>query len=275
MNNPHENKKSITVMIMATDAIVEFIVKNPVRWTDLKLAERGSVSDKSGIQNATPGIELFLCLWLQRKGLFTQDEYADYCMADPSWRQLIDEGKFQTYGIDRVEMINALRARCRCNFYVSMIDTLHAWSMLHGTGLFSTSYIDSARDVLCKQDVTLVRKSGEEIILALVGPRRGMIDREYKKVYRRSPSDKECVTIVMPWERKIIGGKRWYAIQDFECILTQSYSRPPGAVTPVHEKIIVQKEIFPLVLTMPKTPRASCLHCNGTGTTEDGIPCLA
>jgi len=176
---------------------------------DRELARRGGVGDQAG-RTATPAIYEFLSLLRDRQTLFTQDEYADYCHSQwPDWWNKLSKQKQ-----------DGVNAKLFNNFYVSMIDSLHAWSLLCEAQWFDTCTMDTYSDVIGKTDLTLITEE-RQVRVALVGPfARARQDLAYKRVHRNQPGDAQDIIVVqLDGNRpKRPGNKRWYCLDDFAAL---------------------------------------------------------
>ena len=198
---------SLTLMYLSSDYIVSYVTKHPINWRneDKRLAGRGGVGDTAGI-TPTPAVGEFLEVLSQRQSLFTQHDYAIHCRKrwHDWWANLTPDQE------------KGFIAKLFRNFYPSMIDSLHVWSMLSEAGWFEICYLDAYEDAVGKTDLTL--KSGDKTIkVALVGPTKAARDdRRYKLTHRNDGSGMEAIEVQLSLSRqKRPGNKRWYELDDF------------------------------------------------------------
>lgn len=205
------SSSNVKLIYISSESIIDFIRKNPVIFRDRYLADLHGLADQAGM-TPTPVVSEFLELISSRKSLFGQNEFADHCTGLLTWADWVE-------GLNP-ELLNAVKVKLKCNFYVSMIDTLHAWALLVEAKWFDICYLDCYEDVLSKSDITLIR-NGKEVHVSLIGP-RGNAPQDYKRNFRKRDTDKESITIQLKFKNKdgigkiVIGGKRWYVIEDFE-----------------------------------------------------------
>ncbi len=210
--------------------IVDFVTKNPIDWGDdtevtlenkkkVKLgdlAKRNGVGDTAGV-TPTPAVEEFLNLLIEKRGLFTQDEYMRYCVK--KWNGwATSKTPDQKFGI---------KAKLYRNFYPSMIDSLHVWSMFCESGMFEVCFMSATEDAIGKSDLIL-RSGSKELRIALVGPTgRASQDRAYKLEHRNN-GEAGCIEIKLPFDReKSPGNKRWFNRSDImRAILSQGQEQP-------------------------------------------------
>lgn len=221
-----------TLIYIPSKHIVSFVSRNPIDWMTRDQAMMG---DKAGLP-PIPSVEMFLDFLLDKKTLFSQAQYWQYCQGRwndeyPGWLppSFTDE-------------YNGLKAKAYRNFYPSVIDSLHVWSILSETGYFSRCILDSFEDAIQKSDITASTPSGIDIHVALVGPTAHAKKwAKYKENYRRGKDAKKCVELAMnkKWPTTS-GNKRWFP-QDF--ILESMRS--------VIETIIEEKKTNPVMQRRP------------------------
>lgn len=196
---------SITLLYIPARQIVGFVSLHPIDWANRELAARGGIGDQAG-RTPTPAAAEFLQLLLVRRELFTQEQFWNYCYSQWGWwfRDLT------------LQQRDGVKAKMYRNIYPSMIDSLHAWSLLSETGRFDACILDSLDDAVGKSDLTLCWQ-GNRARIALIGPTQNCVqDREYKLTHRAGPSDLDTIVVKMPFERKKSpGNKRWYELEDF------------------------------------------------------------
>lgn len=224
---------SLTLMYFPSGAIVEFMAAHPVSWQDIGLAKLGKVGDSAG-RTPTPAVYEFLALLRQRRELFSQQEYAEHCFRLPAWQEWLARCS--------EEQRRGVAAKLRCNFYVSMITTLHAWALLSESGQFDSCFMNSAEDVLDKRDLTV--KTSERVMhLALVGP-KGDSEYTYKSEYRRGFGGQESLKVQLPKARKRgPGNLMWYELHDFHIII-EGLGPPPEPPKPTIIERIRQLNFF-------------------------------
>jgi len=206
---------SIALQYMSSEAIVQYVAEHPIDWDDRDLAKRGGVGDTAGVP-PTPSVEEFIKLFYTKRGLFTQEEYWEGCwnswdVYDAEWCVCLTE-----------EQIRGLRAKAFRNFYPSMIDSLHSWSLLVESGKFDVCNMDSLQDAVGKTDLTIIDKMGRIHQVALVGPTPSAKDcAVYKHNNRNNGADLVGVhSVQLPYERpRSPGNKRWFQIDDFALLI--------------------------------------------------------
>lgn len=209
----------ITLLYISSAEIVRFVTKNPINWLDRykEYAMRGGYGDQAGV-TPTPAVEEFLRLLTERKRLFTQGEYVEWCRTVwGDWRSGLSTE--QAYGV---------KAKLFRNFYPSMIDSLHVWSLLSESGEFDSCVLNSHEDAIGKTDLTVFR--GNEVIrLALMAPgSKARADRNYKIAYRATDRD-ACIELPLDLDApKSPGNKRWYTRTG---IMDAIYSQPESVAT--------------------------------------------
>ncbi len=200
------DNRSVKLITFRSDYIVRYISEHPISWANLGLANyRGCPADQAGCP-PTPSVHEFLAMLGEQQDLFTQDEFVDHCEWQwYDWLQTKNEQ--QRLGV---------LAKQRCNFYPSMIDSLHAWALLSESGWFDICVIDSYADALSKVDLTLVSPYST-VKVALLGPKeQASIWRSYKLNCRAGTDDAHAIAVKMPENRpRNPGNKRWYQIEDF------------------------------------------------------------
>lgn len=200
----------VSLKYYSSEYIVDFVSRHPIDWSNRKLAKRGGSGDMAGV-TPTPAVYEFLALLAQRKGLFTQKEYKNYCF--DVWSSWLENKNDQEKA--------GVAAKLYRNFYPSMIDSLHVWSLLVETGEFSQCYLDSTEDALSKSDLTVVRLNGAEIKIALsIGSYNARRDRDYKRNYRGRYDGIVLFDVELSMDRpRRPGNKRWYVTEDFSSLL--------------------------------------------------------
>lgn len=197
--------------------IVDYIAMNPIDWGDNttvalsnkqitklgKLAGRGGIGDSAGV-TPTPAVEEFLNLLVEKRGLFTQEEYMFYCVK-----------KWNGWATAKTpDQKHGIKAKLYRNFYPSMIDSLHVWAMLCESSMFELCFMSATEDAIGKSDLIL-RSGSREIRLALIGPTgQASNDRQYK-LEHRSNGEPECVQVKLNLSYpKSPGNKRWFKKSD-------------------------------------------------------------
>lgn len=206
----------VSLIYMPSQYIVKYMGANPINWLQAHKdkAKRGGLGDKCGV-TPSPAVFEFLNLLHERKGLFNQKDYKEYCWA--AWGR---DGWIENLSS---EIRGGLGVRLYRNFYPSMIDSLHVWALLAETQLFDVCFLDSTADAVAKTDLTLVKGSTEYRIALFAGSKRSVNDRLYKLKNRNTESEVLCIDVVLPMERKqSYGKKRWYEIGDFENFIQQA-----------------------------------------------------
>ena len=200
------------LIYIPSSKIVNFVASNPIDWGDEikiglgtiqivlgQMAKRGSYGDQAGV-TPTPAVEEFINLLIEKRGLFTQGEYMEHCL------NVWDPWFSSKHYLQRLGVI----AKLYRNFYPSMIDSLHVWSMLCESGSFDMCLLSATEDAIGKSDLVL-RNGAKELRLALLGPTsRASDDRSYKIAHRNNGSA-DCIEVKMPFNyHKSPGNKRWF-----------------------------------------------------------------
>lgn len=212
-----------TLLYIPSTQIVDFVSQNPIDWSNKDWACRGGPGDKAGVP-PTPVVEEFLNLLLERRALFTQEEFMNHCWQQ--WRDwIVEKPREQKLG---------LKAKLYRNFYPAMIDALHVWAMLVESGMFDSCVLNSTEDAINGNDL-IVTSGGQTYCFALIGPTSASRDnREYKRNHRNTNGryDTESIELVMKIEyEKSPGNKRWYRRSDImEAILKSKTSEAPMLV---------------------------------------------
>lgn len=199
---------SLTLLTLRPQHIVDYITRHPIDWSSKRLARRGGPGDRAG-RPPTPAVEEFLRLLKLRGGLFTQEAF--YAHLATVWRPwLSSKPDLQQNGI---------RAKAYRNFYPSMIDSLHVWSMLCAAGWFDVCSIDSREDAKRKTDLILVR---DDTILrvGLRGPTSAATRAMRYKKLRRAGTARGVIDVPMclDWPASP-GNKRWFSLDSFRFLL--------------------------------------------------------
>ena len=182
----------------------------PETWSNTyrDLAKLGGAGDCAGVP-PTPFVAEFLRLFYEKQGLFTQEDYLQFCInrwKDTDWYKNIktDLG------------LNGIKAKTYRNFYPSMVSTLHVAAFLHMSGVLNSILYDVNRDAIGKSDLTVIDKNGNEKRFALfIGSPAGNLYNLYKDKHRTPPEVgiiKKELTMNRPREP---GNMRWYSPKDF------------------------------------------------------------
>lgn len=217
-----DKSESVTLAYFSSDYIIDFITTYPIQWMPLQMSRRGGIGDQAGIP-PTPAVHEFLVLLRGKQNLFTQTEYFEHCQVawHEWWTTLVFKtwsGHFVDNNLIRSRLQGGVRAKLYNNFYVSMIDSLHAWAILCEAGWFDVCVMDSYSDAVSKTDLTLSR-NGTKCKVALIGPTaQAREDLDYKRHNRGTKKFSDRTTVVqLPISRpKEPGNKRWYELGDFE-----------------------------------------------------------
>lgn len=209
-----------TLIYIGSNAIEQYIANHSISWHSRDLASRGGMGDQLGMP-PTSSVSEFLFLLKQKQGLFTQSEYRDHCFcrwgeADARWKYLLQSE----------ERRKGIEAKLFRNFYPSMIDSLHVYSLLVEAGWFDKCVLDSLNDAVGKHDIIVSR--GEETPIALdlyFGSPAAISDRQYKQKHRQASNGIVCraYDIPLPATRptRKPGNKRWYCLKDFEKVYVE------------------------------------------------------
>lgn len=214
---------SVALVYIKSQTILAFLDSHPIDWSDKELAKRGGIGDQAG-RPPTPSVREFLVLLRQERGLFTQEAFVIHCaQVWATWWNTLS--KHHQAGV---------KAKLYRNFYPSLIDSLHVWSMLVEAQWFDRCVLDSCDDATGDTDLTLSRDS-LTIRIALIGPTKAAItDRQYKRTVRNGGHDTEVVTVQLPRDRPFgPGRKRWYRLDDFRIFQPEDIAIIPEIMPPV------------------------------------------
>jgi hypothetical protein len=190
-------------------AIVNYIIEHPIDWSNREMASLGGLGDQANPKQVLPMVEMFIRLLAEKKGLFTQAEFADYC--------------FRAYAPWPPEKYReGVKAKMYRNVYPSMIDHLHVFALLAESRIFKSVDYDTSDDVLKKLDIVLTRVDDRHLGLAIRAGTAGAKWAEvYKKIFRGvSVSPFPVIPIVLDMKRRGptsrgAGNKRWFILEDF------------------------------------------------------------
>lgn len=217
------NKERVTLLYLGSKAIENYIARHPVSWANAELAKRGGIGDRAGMP-PTPMVYEFFSLVAQKQGLFTQSEYRDHCFEQwCSWNKLENQ-----------DMREGVAAKLYRNVYPSMVNTLHAWSLLVEARWFDLCVIDTATDALSKHDLIVSRSGCTPIALDLfIQTERAVNDRQYKLSHRKASRDFVCESFDVPLpihdrQKRQPGNMRWYCLKDFAHVYVK-YQEEDGA----------------------------------------------
>jgi len=212
------SENNVTLLYLGSKAIKNYIARHPIVWANSELAKRGGIGDKAGMP-PTPMVYEFFSLVAQKQGLFTQEEYKDYCFEQwKTWDKLAHQ-----------DMREGITAKLYRNVYPSMINTLHAWSLLVEAGWFDRCIIDTATDALSKHDLIVSRSGRPPIALDLyIQTERAVVDRQYKLAHRKSSRDCAYQSLDVPLpindrKKEHPGNMRWYCLRDFAHVHSSYY----------------------------------------------------
>lgn len=200
-------ERTISLYHFSADYIMEFVSRHPIDWSNGNLAKKGGPGDQAGMP-PTPAVLEFLNLLDQKQDLFTQAEYANFCIRQwADW--LLDKKGEQFEGVE---------AKLYRNFYPAMIDSLHVWAMISEAGWFDVCILDAYLDAIGKKDLILKSQTCT-VKVALLGPTsRAKRYREYKLNHRQTNGQElDIVEVQLPWEyERRPGNKRWFRLNDFD-----------------------------------------------------------
>jgi hypothetical protein len=201
---------SVTLVYLSSDYIVDYITRNPIEWKNKEMARRGGVGDSAG-RPPTLAVSEFLNLLGINKDLFTQKDFAEYCCYS-AWADWFN-------GLNKMQQLG-VEAKIYCNFYPSMIDSLHVWALLCETGYFKKCILDAYKDAAEKTDLTVSTDGAEYKIALYASTKQSLRDRNYKILYRGGAGQGVIYEVPLPMNRpKAPGNKRWYKIEDFNQLI--------------------------------------------------------
>jgi len=221
---------SMALVYIKSQSILDFLEKHPVNWANRDLAKRGGMGDSAGMP-PTPAVREFLSLLRQTHDLFTQDAFASHCQhAWSDWWDTLN---------DRQQL--GVTAKLYRNFYPSLIDSLHVWSLLVEAQWFDRCIMDSCDDATGDTDLTLTRDD-KTIRVALIGPTAAaQEDRHFKRTYRHNGVPVSCYTVQLPAQRPMApGNKRWFCLDDFCEFRPRDLPSLPAAI--IHQGTVVDTE---------------------------------
>ena len=209
-----------TLLYIGSKYIETYLDKHPIDWSDRELARIGGAGDQAGVP-PIPSVKIFIEQLQARNGeLFTQRDYLFRCwdewsIANPTWYNgLKDEHK------------KGLRAKAYRNFYPSLIDSLHVWSLLSESSAFERCEIDAMKDAVGKTDITVYANGKPYQIALLAGSANAVQCRQYKKTHRNG-YDIDCFAVKYPSDRsKGIGNKHWFELRDFADVFKSANVTP-------------------------------------------------
>ena len=207
------------IRFISSWAIVNFIVDNPIDWSDRDLAGLGGPGDRAHPEQVTPMVEMWLRLLNLERGLFTQAEYAEYFFRELSpWPLNVKDALFTPE-----QLKEGVRAKLYRNVYPSMVDHIYAFALLSESSIFKSIDYDTDADVTKKLDIVLTRHDDRHLGLALrAGTMRAKWYGGYKNTFRGCPiAPFPVMTIELPMKRRGprsrgAGNKRWYVLEDFK-----------------------------------------------------------
>lgn len=202
--------QNIVLTYMSSDSIKEFCTRNPIRWTDPKLA-----NGPGNLFTPSPAIAIFFEAFLCIGRLFTQVEYVEFAWHSwGDWKGTLSEKE-----------VAGIESRLYRNFYPSGIDSLYVWSLLVESGCCEKCVLDTADDAVGKTDITVWLKDGTEKKLALyVGSNRGGAWTKYKREHRGDVSE-DLIDLVLSMDKpRSPGNKRWYGVEDLGAIIGATVS---------------------------------------------------
>lgn len=197
-----------SLIYMSSHHIVDYISRHPIMWMDDKkaMAELRGAGDRAGVP-PVPAVEMWISCLRSKERLFTQDEYAAHCLADPRWAAWL-RGK-------HTELIEGVSVKLFRNFYPSMIDSLHVWALLAETGLFDSCIVETDRDAISKVDM-IVTTEGQRLPLAIRGPtQEATWAKEYKVKHRGTGDSRNAIELALSIKKpRAPGNKRWFDAEE-------------------------------------------------------------
>lgn len=211
------------LLYFSSKYIVNFIAKHPVSHWGRDITGRNTIG--GDLRPPILGVEAFLEFLKRKDALFTQGDFADFYLHiledryRGDWERVLSgsqayKGQDESAANYRNRQLQAFRLRAKRNFYVSMIDTLHAWALMSEAGWYDICLIDSYEDSAAKTDLTF-KRDDECIRVALFGP-NSECDWQYKKTYRGNGDYSNVQAIQLTHRSKGIGNKMWYSLADFD-----------------------------------------------------------
>jgi hypothetical protein len=193
------------LIALSPDHIVDVVSRTPIDWTHKSLGN--SPSSPGNLLTPTPAVGEFLACLKECRDLMSWHAYVAWCRVQ--WRDWLNNLEpLQRSGVE---------ARLCCNFYVSMVDSLHVWSMVAREGWFDVCVLDSQDDAVSKTDITLVR-GDTRLRVALRADTPWSNDwHRYKHEHRRG--DSQAVELVLTMDRpRSPGNKRWFTRDDLNIL---------------------------------------------------------
>jgi hypothetical protein len=209
-----------SLIYMSSRHIVEYMTRHPIQWMDNKkwMADVGGPGDKAGLP-PVPSVELWIECLRSKERLFSQDEYADYYLANGRIRNWL-QGKSP-------EQVEGVRVKQYRNFYPSMIDSLHVWALLAESGLFDSCIVETDRDAISKIDM-VVMADGHRLALAIRGPTPDATRaKAYKDKYRGNGQATNAIELALSIKKpRSPGNKRWFDAEEvITAILTHDLTK--------------------------------------------------
>jgi len=201
------------LIYLASGAIKDYCAMHPVNWSDRELACLGGPGDRAG-RPPVSSVEIFLDLLRSERGLFTQERFWDGCVA--SWGEWLLVLPNRNRRDDPEVQRRGLQAKAYRNFYPSMIDSLHVWSMLVEVGGFDRCFLDSVEDHTGKTDLTVCEKNGTVHRIALQG--RSGKSKQMRRPAARGEMAPDVHVVRMPdfaVRPRGVGNKQWFDKDDF------------------------------------------------------------
>ncbi len=193
---------------ISSDEIVYYMIDN--RYNGPPEGGSVKIGSKEDVFPPKPTSVLFHNLLILKNGLFTQEEYVEYCI------KYYKENCLNWYNRKTSIEKRGLEKKLRWNFYRSFIDELHIQSLLIETGKFIKTIKDPVIDYAYKVDI-LAYNYEDELPLKFdvqTNSKKAREDAEYKKNNRGKDCEAILLTIPDCRGRKPKGGKIWFEEKD-------------------------------------------------------------
>jgi hypothetical protein len=200
------------ILFRSSRAIVEFVDKNPINWSNYEFAKRGGIGDQAGIHRYSPVVNLWVNRW-NFPNMPTTDEFKDFCIEQ--WIQE-SNGKWPENPVH----IDGITAKLHRNFYPSCVDLMHVFALLVESKRLAGVEYDYVSDSVGKIDLTVTRDDGNRAgILLKIGTPASRDAARYKSTFRKQPVPLyPLIPIDLDTDirDKTFGNKRWYELEDFQ-----------------------------------------------------------
>lgn len=196
------------LIYISTQVLENFCRKHPIKWHSKEEA------NEAGWWNIRPpAMQVFFDLLDKEERLMTQEEYSRQAAVLP-----MKAGEKNYHDLSQYHR-KCFRVRLERQFYVSAIDSLHAWALLVEEGNFDWCELNLRKDVVGKTDLIVYSANGgrvKEFKIALHGPTTKNARKWESRKKKRGCIPEEIYDVRMDLARpKRPGNKRWFCRNDF------------------------------------------------------------